>query len=338
MRDFSIKEENFIPYLLNVIVLLTRRCPFSCSYCRIVKNYSPIVSSAFEEEKNLDFWKEQLSYFKDKDTFLTILGGEPLLLDWLPDLIQFLNELRPDYWYALVSSGVGMTKEKFRKFCEIGLRNWSFSWDFTGDRFIKAKTNLGYKIALEFKEVLGDKIDLVAVSVLKDECSSGVFEEVIENFTKNGIWLEITLLDFSKSEYYDFAEPTQPFKPVPKDDFLRCVEKAIEMKKKGYLIHNNFEELYAWMEYPEEFLRGDAYCHNPFANLTIDADGKLRLCLRIRGDKITKYTLKDLSDGEKLDEIISAMREDYRKLCMGCNQNCVFMANSGKSAKIFYHK
>jgi len=320
----------------HIQLILTRRCYLKCSYCRVISNYSDIVRPAFEEEKDLEYWKDQLSVLKGKDVFLTVLGGEVLILPWFEDLIEYLNSLNDGFWYGIITTGIGMTEKRFKRLVEIPLRNWSFSWDFTGDKHIQAKTNQGYRWALRFKEVLKDNIDVMALTVLKDEIDVNRFEETIKEFSDKGIWFELSLLDFPKNEYYDFAE-ISPFKPMKKENLIEIMEKAIELKQKGYLIHNNLEWLELNIRMADESLEGNLICPNPIPLLSVDSDGKVRLCNRIRGRETTRYELKDVF--ERWDEVVKAVKSDWVNLCEGCNLDCVFMywTAPDRKAEIFKH-
>ena len=63
-------------------------------------------------------------------------------------------------------------------------------------------------------------------------------------------------------------------------------------------------------------------------NITIDSDGCLRLCLRIRGINCPDLNIDDLisSYGQIHDIAKETFKSDHTTLCFGCNWTCMLMS------------
>ena len=143
--------------------------------------------------------------------------------------------------------------------------------------------------------------------------------------TENGIYSSITTLDQQKSKYYDFATVCDENELVPKDENTKKIFQKI-MTDKSLLIHipKLLEAIY-------DDLPCDMFCtiHENIHNVTIDADGTIRLCLRIRGIKTPSKKFVEYidMDGKISEELSSNMASDYRNRCRGCIWTCMYMSN-----------
>jgi MoaA/NifB/PqqE/SkfB family radical SAM enzyme len=73
---------------LRVDSLITFDCTFACDYCyRMVTGKRPK-----SEVKKLYEWKKFINEFPEKIKVMGITGGEPTIMWWLPDYINFLHE------------------------------------------------------------------------------------------------------------------------------------------------------------------------------------------------------------------------------------------------------
>jgi hypothetical protein len=72
-------------------------------------------------------------------------------------------------------------------------------------------------------------------------------------------------------------------------------------------------------------------------NITIDADGSIRLCLRIRGTSVPKLININnlLLPGGTISPIAySAIRTDKKELCQLCNHTCHLMSMISNKNKV----
>ena len=86
----------------------------------------------------------------------------------------------------------------------------------------------------------------------------------------------------------------------------------------------------------------DCEMEKGLSNITIDSDGIIRLCLRIRGNHCTKYYANELfnengTPTDKYNEIYESMVEDKLILCKKCMWSCVLMSKSDNCNGIINH-
>jgi len=298
-------------------ILLTRRCNLNCPQCKITRNYP---NSPYRlPRKELD-WKEWFEFITSlKQTqFHTIYGGEPLLYDGIEDLICSLNS--KGIPYTIISNGLLLDQLKVVPY---GL---SLSCDGTWNNMDvsnKRRSEMAFELLPLWKQK-GVK-DAVAVFTT-NALNYKVVKDVVRHFSHHRVVTEVTLLDQPKSEYYDFADTWDNGNliKIPEDEFNLLMDELSEMKRNGFLIHNNLE----FFELAKMYGRTDNYiCKEPWRVLTVDCDGSLRLCYRIKGLETPKYTIWDLMNG-KDEEIKRAMMTDHKNLCRGCNWNCIMMAET----------
>ncbi|GAH09060.1 unnamed protein product, partial [marine sediment metagenome] len=159
--------------------------------------------------------------------FHTLYGGEPSVYPWLEELVMLLN--KEDKCYTFITSGV--EKEKWFRLQEVeGIKGISASVDlgcFSGQRYWKSI--LGEEFLFEMKK-RGVK-DIVAVTVLdENNIQDDRVCELVEIYTKKGIYVEITLIDEPKNKWYDFARGVG-LEIKSMDRFDALMDKLKEMKR-----------------------------------------------------------------------------------------------------------
>ena len=98
------------------------------------------------------------------------------------------------------------------------------------------------------------------------------------------------------------------------------------MMTKNYLIHmKSIVLLDLYENLPAKY---DCGLEKNIHNLTVDADGSVRLCLRIRGIQTPTMNLLEYVDdkGEMRPLLESHISQDKNKYCEGCNWTCVMMS------------
>jgi hypothetical protein len=150
--------------------------------------------------------------------------------------------------------------------------------------------------------------------------------DLLKELTKYEINGDITFIDISKSPYYDFSNISDPnllvhqtaqladqFKKINKD-------KSLNVHMKDVLLRGMWDTLPSNMN-----CEIDKQLHN----ISIDADGSIRLCLRIRGT-FTPDTvnLKNLlyQDGKISPIAHAAIKRDKKEYCKLCNHTCHLMS------------
>ncbi len=316
-------------------LLLTRRCNLRCSYCRISANIAyenspyPTSHCYYEKEQPIGFWIELCKNLLDRNPgiFFIIYGGEPLLRNDLPDLIKFLNSENADY--TIISNCTPETnKNRDRLIREVGkLRGFTASVDpvLVSDKkinsHINSKTQSGFSVLCEMKN-LGVCDDLVAEITCTND-NIHLLETTVDRLSSLGIWSDVTVLDDNKdSKWYDFSNVSSTDNLVEKN--YKTAEIFYKLIHSDYKIHAK-EKLLPLIY---DILPSNMKCEldQRVRNITIDSDGTLRLCLRIRGYLARSCTVEDLFDRESM--VYNRISHDYDKYCRGCSWTCMLMSNS----------
>lgn len=107
------------PYTL--IAELTYRCPLRCVYCS-----NPLDYARHGDELGTETWLRVLDEAEDLGVMqLHLTGGEPLVRNDLERLIERARRL--DLYTNLITSGIPLTRERLRRFRELGLDNVQIS-------------------------------------------------------------------------------------------------------------------------------------------------------------------------------------------------------------------
>lgn len=309
--------------------LLTRKCNLKCSYCGISRNIDipseyPPLSHFFENEMTTENIRDYLEILNNHNSkmFHIFFGGEPFLRRDLRHIIQFCNEKK--IAYTIITNGT--FSERIDKL----INSISYVSGLTTsvdpinprDSFsdIKVKSQAGFELLKSFKIIP----DRVAEMTLTSK-NIGHALKTIKLLEKEGINTSITAIDLKHSKYYDFSNI------VDKSLLLKKDEKT---KSLLYEIMNNCDIHMADIIIPKLFenlpAKYDCELEKGVHNITIDADGTIRLCLRIRGVKTPKKSLKQYfdKDGEMSDELLQNISFDKKEYCQGCNWTCPMMSKA----------
>lgn len=338
--------------------LLTRKCNLNCHYCQISGNIDqplrpdcyPGSKYYYENEKDATWWIKTLKQYHaaNPDVFFILYGGEPFLRwEMLAELVNELNKINAAY--TIISSCNGGIRKQIDKFFEKVeyVCGFTASIDPTANLLVEYdretcnddevyKSMTGY---WTLKELMNKGLvkDPVA-EITCDYESIYRLEDLIKQLTEDGITADVTMIDIAKSNYYDFSNiygHESLVKPKPE-----VREVFDNLKNSNYLIHMKDTLLDAiYDNLPSNV---DCELENGLTNVTIDADGTQRLCLRIKGNHTIKFnadeTFTDSGEKhEKYDELFEAMCEDKRVLCNKCMWSCVLMSKSGNCDGIINH-
>ena len=312
---------------------LTRRCNLKCDYCRITRDYEgmpseyPRLKEYYKNEKDADWWIRTIDYLNrnvEHDPFFILYGGEPTLYKDFEDLVKELykrkinftiitNATQPDKILNLLDYIPGLT-------CSVDPSGISMDVD----REYKSQSGINL---LATAKRMKPAIDAVAEVVI-DRTNVEQLPQLVRLAESLSFRLSITIIETALSSYYDFA--------IADEQLLMDQESALQLK--DLLLHykansSNFGKVFL---NPEAMLyildRGPIVRCNPLKMnyLSIDSDGSLRLCLRIRGVEVPKLKMNDYWNklySEFLEDYSRAVKEDLR-LCLGCSWTCAFMTKS----------
>ena len=315
--------------------LLTRKCNLKCDYCAIVKNYEgmpeeyPPMSHYVKNEMTTSDVIEGLFQFKEHnpDAFHILYGGEPLLRKDLATIISFCN--REDIHYTIISNN---TLEilpliiKLKQNVEGKIKGFTASIDpvFFDESQSEDSIRKSLQGFASLKAMKDDVEDVVAeITVMKH--NQQYLYQLVQMLTDHGINSDITFVDIAKSPYYDFSniydrELLVGPSAMLADQFQKINDNDVDVHMKNVLLPG------MWGTLPSNM---DCEIEKNLHNVSVDADGTIRLCLRIRGVSAPKLvTIKDLFDQDHNVSPIAhaAIKNDKKMYCKLCNHTCHLMS------------
>lgn len=311
--------------------LLTRRCNLKCSYCAVVKDYENLPDEYPKQlyyknsEMSTDYIIDTLAKLKkhNSDMFHIFFGGEPLLRNDLAEILSYCNS--KDIYYTVITNNSEEIQPKIAKLIKkVGfLRGLTASIDpLILDKSVNKNTDR-YKKSIagleRLKSYKGVVEDLVA-EITADNDNIDYLYPLVKMLTDLGVCSSITPIDIAKNKYYDFSNIRDESLLIQKTSKLKDVfQKIIDDGLNVHMADTMLPKL--WDILPAELDCGlDKNVHN----MTIESDGTVRLCLRIKGIYTPKLYVLDVIDGNgdvvKLYE--SSIGRDKNQLCEGCNWTC----------------
>jgi len=319
--------------------ILTRKCNLDCEYCAIVKNYPdmpmgyPQMEHYIKNEMSTEVVINALKAFKKQNpnVFHIFYGGEPLLRKDLPEIINFCND--NEIYYTIISNNTPeiqpLIKRLFRETDYV--EGFTSSVDpifnhpgYAGEDRIR-KSVEGMKRLKEI-QAKGDVKDVVAEITVMNENKDFLYD-LVYDLSQNEIYSDITFVDIAKSPYYDFSNVKDPDQLVQKSWKLSQMlgkimhDDDLFIHMKDVLIPRMFDTL------PSNF---DCELEHGVHNVTVDADGTMRLCLRIKGVLTPHLHVSELFE-KNYDTMVSKdfyelMCQDKRRHCKLCNHSCLMMS------------
>lgn len=297
--------------ILKVEWLLTRRCNLKCSYCQIRKPCTLLGGELTDTEV---FEGVRVINKMFPGVPIIFFGGEPTVLDWLPNLVAFCESLGVKY--AVISNGVRAVTDRtyFERLIKAGISNWSVSVDSLKSLSSLSidscdsdvKTYSGIRSLRMFREA-GVK-DLVSCITVTNQNIQDI-PEIVRVLSSEGVWSITTPLQRGgiDREYSAFSPELECTDPKV---FLPIARELKEMALSGkYLMHNS-PEFYDWWE--EYFHNRDWVCSAKNA-LTIDADGTMKRCVDSKGG-LERFNIMELE--RDFSEYLAEVSKPHG--CTGC--------------------
>lgn len=314
--------------------LLTRKCNLRCSYCRIIRNYKdlpeeyPSISQYHRNEMPTKMVLDGLYGFKmhNPDSFHILYGGEPLLRKDLPEIVQFCNDNNINY--TIITNNSDEVQPMIENLLTsvnyvIGLTSSVdpiiFDKSATGDRV--EKSIAGLKKLTDFKGIVKDLVAEITV----DNDTLPFLYPLVEKLTELDINSDITFIDIAKSKYYDFSNVTDENLLVQKSEAVQNeLQKIIDAKLNVHMANVLLPKMY--LSLPSNM---DCKIEKNIHNLTIDSDGTIRLCLRVRGvDTPNKINIGNLfeKNWNLNPNLKPQLIKDKLHYCRLCNWSCQIMS------------
>jgi MoaA/NifB/PqqE/SkfB family radical SAM enzyme len=314
--------------------ILTRRCNLRCSYCGIVRDLEnkpeeyPSMLHYYQNEMSTEFILESLNRLQkhNPNCFHIWYGGEPFLRNDLSEIINHCHKIGAHY--TIISNNSPAIQERIVSLFEVvgQLEGFSSSVDpvydkkFENNDIVK-KSFYGH---MNMTRMFSNNVkDLVAEITVTNDTVKHLWR-LVKDLSEANIYSSITFLDISKNPYYDFAN-------VYNEDDL--VHPSEELSKQLDMIFNDGLLVHMGKDLVDQTLsilpsNLDCKLEEGIHNLTVDADGSVRLCLRIRGVNTPKMDLLDyiMEDGSLSNNLITNIVEDKKNYCEGCNHTCMIMS------------
>jgi len=313
--------------------LLTRKCNLRCSYCGIVRNYKdkpkayPNMKYYYENEMSTSFVINCLEKFynHNSDMFHIFYGGEPLLREDLAEIVVYCN--KKGIHYTIITNNSEEVQDKLEDLMisvpyisglTSSIDPLIFSDEEFSDRMKKSTQGL-----INLSKYKGIIKDLVA-EITVDNNNVEYLYSLVKYLSDYNISSSITFIDIAKTPYYDFSNVSDKSLLVSRTKIL---EEQIDLIQKENLdVHMGSNFLNKIINIlPSEM---DCKIENNLHNLSIDADGTVRLCLRIKGSigvfPADKIFLKDKEISPFLNSFI---KKNKKELCRKCNWTCMLMSN-----------
>lgn len=316
--------------------LLTRRCNLSCDYCAIVKNYKmmpmeyPLMKHYHENEMPTEVIITALGRMKrhNPDMFHIFYGGEPMLRKDLHDIVNYCN--KHDIHYTIISNNTDevqplitnlLSKVEYIAGFTSSVDPHDASADLSKDRY--KKSSLGLERLKEFQRS-GRFKDIVAeITVMKENIH--LLYDLVKELSENKIYSDITFIDIGKNYYYDFSN-IRTVQPLLYPTY-EVAETLIKIQNDPTLLVHMKDILFSQMfnSLPSEF---DCGIEKGLHNITVDADGTMRLCLRIRGVTTPLIRVSEIFDSkyEITKKLNDAIFIDKERMCQKCNHSCLMMS------------
>jgi len=311
--------------------ILTRRCNLRCDYCRLVRDYKtkpgiyPNMRYYHEHEMSTESVIYGLEKLKEHnpDCFMIFYGGEPTLREDLYEIVNYCNN--ENIAYTVISNNIDEKKTEELLSKVDYLQGYTASVDpiifIEGANSDVARKSLqGLQKLTQLKEKIHDVV--AEITVTNDNYQ--FLYPLVKELTNRGINSDITFIDISKSEYYDFSNIEDEKLLVNKSNELKDIlDKIIDEKLNVHMRDTLLSMTYDYL--PSEY---DCKLDKDFHTMCVDADGCLRLCLRLRAEYLAlNFTILNVLDhnAEINKNLKKSLVADKKKYCKLCNHTCYMM-------------
>jgi MoaA/NifB/PqqE/SkfB family radical SAM enzyme len=307
-------------------IFLTRKCNMNCGYCKLVENQS------LKELDYSDWMKAWRIMERIGIKTVKLMGGEPTVKEWLPDLLSFAS--RTSIKTAVLSNSC---------FDDTMLRRikdslpWGYfasvdSLNSLNSHKDPVKKSLnGYQTlkALKFSN-----IPIKAANVVINKHNYKDVPAIIQQLSDEGFWCNLCAVQHTTDTTREFSRATIKrdylFTEEDRPAVQELAAELIRMKRYGVKI-----------SVPESYILGLATygidCNwkcDKMVQLRIDADGSFTLCNEYRTELADDYNILDMTP-EKFDEFVNVAWPEARKKidCSGCYWSCFLQAKDNIEKK-----
>jgi radical SAM protein with 4Fe4S-binding SPASM domain len=282
IKDYT--ENNYLPVLF---ITPSSKCNLKCSFCGMHSNL--ISNNNFKKmHMSMDLFNEIIVKSKSIRKFKEFIFagmGEPLLNKNIVEMVKITKNAKITNKIILVTNGVFLTSDKFKKLVEAGINTFKISLDVISSK--------------KFFEIKG--VD-VGEDVVKN------LENCIKLINENKLNIDFTIICSSTTS--DELDLTNESKRIV-DHFMPLIQDSSNIK-----IH--FRKIFNWVDSINETSNSNKNkyerpfpCEQPFYLLSIHSDGEISMCCP---DVKKQLVLANISKIKSLKEVITSKRlKELRK-------------------------
>jgi len=237
---------------------------------------------------------------------VVLFGGEPTIRKDLPDIINFMHEIKQPY--CLISNSVNSYPME-------GLKNYTASIDYLRSNglqvsgSIETKSFFGLGSLIKAKK---DGVPDVVGNIIITSKNWMIVPDIVKTLDRYNIWSIIGLVHSGKEPFWLFRSDTPKLQPTL-SQIKYVSEELFHLKQRGFKIHNDIE----YFKMMPKYYKLNWKCGDNLQYVTIDVDGSFMSCPdwdRLEGYNILTYNRKDFKQLE-ID-----WKESVKE-CPGCYYN-----------------
>ncbi|MEE9575330.1 MAG: pyrroloquinoline quinone biosynthesis protein PqqE [Gammaproteobacteria bacterium] len=249
---------------------LTYRCPLHCPWCS-----NPLDFDKFRNELTTDEWKRVLREGRAMGSLqLGFTGGEPMLRDDIEELVAEAHRL--GFYTNLITSGMGLTKDRLKALKEAGLKQIQLSIQSPDQEMCDQL--VGVRGSFEQKLEVAHQIKALGFPMVLNTplCRQNMplFQEILDMAAE----LKTDYLEFVNIQWYNWALLNRPTL-LPTKEQLERAEAAVRTTREK--VDNQMIIYFAISDYYENRPKA---CMNGWGgiHLTIAPDGLALPCQEAR--------------------------------------------------------
>jgi len=292
-----------------VVIYLTRRCNLRCEYC-----YIPNITSGELSTNKLCEIVEFVAQ-KIQPEMMIFFGGEPFLRQDIGKVVDCANAT--GIHYTVITNGTLKKYEAIKKLKSLTLSIDLLPWQVSSDTAeimpeIVRKSEAGFQL---LTEVLEFDLPELVVSTIVTKYNTCFLPEIVEWMSERGIWTIPGIVHTVRDS--DFAFRGNLDLNVTQQQAVWIANKMLEMKSRGYLIHNvnaYFRNLPKYADLSWKCSLLDYFI--------INSNGYLLACHDWPGTSFSQLDFFDFITQEHFDyqELQELYSKDVRD-CPGCYYN-----------------
>ncbi len=293
--------------------LINRNCILPCKMCLNWKNQAESSNNKFKHFKK---YIENLADFVEYPMEINIMGGEPLMEDWIFDLIELIEE--KGFTSIISTNAYLIDDKKAKQIMNSSLRVLGISLDSIYSEvhnFYRGKPDVTERVfeALRLleKHKLSTRAPVVDILTLFMKRNLDGIIDLVKWVDRNNFICNVAfsaLLNSilpSGTENWFHSDEYRDIWPDDTKKVHEVIDEVISMKKNGSNIVNPILQLEAFKEYyinPIEFVYSTPYSMRDFV-IEMESSGELYLSGYKLGNINDSKTLREQWHSEEADKI-----------------------------------